>query len=112
MKDKSYRRYPLGEDVGRFLRALRVERRSLNTRESYETVLRRLVLDHRDFDALERFCEPDGYDLLIDFLDRWWGDSRRHDRSTRSRRQELLPLGEEDRPRPVQPRRGNQSPAW
>lgn len=35
MKDKSYRRYPLGEDVGRFLRALRVERRSLNTRESY-----------------------------------------------------------------------------
>jgi site-specific recombinase XerC len=34
MKDKSYRRYPLGEDVGRFLRALRVERRSLNTRES------------------------------------------------------------------------------
>lgn len=75
MKDKSYRRYPLGEEVGRFLRALRVERRSVNTRESYETVLRRLVLDHRDFESLERFCEPDGYDLLIDFLDRHWGDS-------------------------------------
>jgi integrase len=47
----------------------------VNTRESYETVLRRLVLDHRDFDTLERFCEPDGYDLLVDFLDRHWGDS-------------------------------------
>lgn len=65
----------LGEDVGRFLRAPRVERRSVNTRESYETVLRRLVLDHRDFESLERFCESDGYDLLIDFLDRHWGDS-------------------------------------
>ena len=75
VKDKSYRRYPLGEDVGRFLRAPRVERRSVNTRESYETVLRRLVLDHRDFESLERFCESDGYDLLIDFLDRHWGDS-------------------------------------
>jgi integrase len=76
VNDKSYRRYPLGEDVGHFLRALRVERRSVNTRESYETVLRRLVLDHRDFDSLARFCEPGGHDLLIDFLDRWWGDSR------------------------------------
>lgn len=75
MNDKSYRRYALGEDVGRFLRALRVERRSVNTRESYETALRRLVLDHRDFESLERFCESDGYDLLIDFLDRHWGDS-------------------------------------
>lgn len=75
VRDKSYRRFPIGEDVGRFLRSLRVARRSRNTLESYETVLRRLVLDHRDFDTLARFCEDDGYDLLIDFLDRWWGDS-------------------------------------
>jgi site-specific recombinase XerC len=34
------------------------------------------VLDHRDFESTARFCEPDGYDLLIDFLDRHWGDSR------------------------------------
>ena len=75
MKDKTYRRYPLGEDVGHFLRFLRVKRRALNTRESYETVLCRLVLDHLDVDSLDRFCAPDGHDLLIGFLDRHWGDS-------------------------------------
>ena len=75
MKDKTYRRFPIGEDVGRFLRRLRVDGASVNTLESYESVLRRLALDHCDFETLARFCEPDGYDLLYDFLDRHWGDS-------------------------------------
>lgn len=58
------------------MRALRVGRRSQATRESYETVLRRFVLDHLDVDHLSRFCDPNGYDLIVDFLDRHWGDSR------------------------------------
>src|SRR5262245_23103908 len=43
MRDKSYRRFPIGQDVGAFMRSLRVGRRSKNTLESYETVLRLLV---------------------------------------------------------------------
>jgi hypothetical protein len=46
--DKSYRRFPLGEDVGRFLRAKRVEGAKPNTLVTYEHALRPLVLDHRD----------------------------------------------------------------
>jgi integrase/recombinase XerC len=76
MKDKTYRRYPIGQDVGQFLRKLRVDRCSDNTLESYETVLRKLTLDHLDFDSLDGFCGLDGYDLIVDFLDRHWGDSR------------------------------------
>jgi integrase len=75
VRDKSYRRYPIGQDVGHYLRALRVARRSPNTIESYETVLRLLALDHRDFASLERFAEADGVDLLVAFLDKYWGDS-------------------------------------
>ena len=40
MKDKSYRRYPVGQDVGQFMRKLRVDRCSQNTLDAYETVLR------------------------------------------------------------------------
>jgi site-specific recombinase XerC len=72
VKDKSYRRYPLGEEVGRFLRSLRVERRSQATRDSYETTLRRLVLDHRDYESLAQFSTDD----LYAFLDHHWGDSQ------------------------------------
>jgi hypothetical protein len=71
VKDKSYRRYPLGQEVGRFLRSLRVERRAQATRDSYETTLRRLVLDHRDYESLAQFTTDD----LYAFLDRHWGDS-------------------------------------
>jgi site-specific recombinase XerC len=76
MKDKTYRRYPVGQDVGQFMRKLRVDRCSQNTLDAYETVLRRLTLDHMDFQKLDEFCGLDGYDLLVDFLDRHWGDSR------------------------------------
>jgi site-specific recombinase XerD len=71
VKDKSSRRYPVGEEVGRFLRSLRVERRTQSTRDSYGTVLRRLVLDHRDYASLAQFTSDD----LYAFLDRHWGDS-------------------------------------
>ena len=48
VRDKSYRRYELGQEVGRFIRTMRTERKAKATRDSYEFVLRLLVLDHRD----------------------------------------------------------------
>ncbi len=72
--DKSYRKFPLGGEVGRFLRALRVEGKRPNTLRSYESVLQKLVLDHADLE-LHDFEPPRGNDLLLDFLDRRWGDS-------------------------------------
>lgn len=76
VKDKTYQLYPLGMEVARFLRAKRVEGASVNTRDSYETTLRLFTLDHRDLETLERFCEPDGKDLVVAFLDERWGDSQ------------------------------------
>lgn len=75
VKDKSYQLYPLGMEVARFLRAKRIEGCARATQESYETTLRLLTLDHRDFASLESFCEPGGVDLLNDFLANRWGDS-------------------------------------
>lgn len=53
VKDKGYRRFPLGQDVGRFLRTLRVEGKSPNTLLSYETVLAALTIDHADLDLTD-----------------------------------------------------------
>jgi site-specific recombinase XerC len=75
LRDKAYRRYPIGQEVGHFLRTLRVARRSANTLESYETVLRLLTLEHLDLQSLEQFSGPSGVDLLYAFLDKYWGDS-------------------------------------
>jgi integrase/recombinase XerC len=74
MPDKSYRRFPLGEDVGRFLRAKRVEGAKPNTIVTYEHALRLLVLDHRDLNLAE-FGGVGGTDLLYDFLAKWWGEA-------------------------------------
>jgi integrase len=75
VKDKTYRRYPIGQEVGHFLRAKRVGRRTQSTIDAYETVLRLLTLDHRDFDSLEHFNGPEGTDYLYTFLDKYWGDA-------------------------------------
>jgi integrase/recombinase XerC len=72
--DKSYRRFPLGEDVGRYLRAKRVEGAKPNTIVTYEHALRLFVLDHRDL-SLADFGGVGGTDLLYDFLAKWWGDA-------------------------------------
>ena len=74
VKDKRYRRFPIGQEVGAFMRALRVERKALNTRESYESVLRLLTLDYPTLE-LSAFGERGAEDLLIEFLDNRWGDS-------------------------------------
>jgi integrase/recombinase XerC len=73
VRDKSYRRFPLGEDVGRFLRALRVDGRAKNTTDSYEYRLRLLTLDHRDLTLAD--FEVGGTDLLYEFLARHWADA-------------------------------------
>lgn len=84
VKDKSYRRSPVGRDVGRFMRALRWEDKSENTRNSYETTLARLAVDHDDFqDGLAGFCSPVGTEYLREFLDRHWSDAAPATRANR-----------------------------
>lgn len=84
LKDKSYRRSQVGRDVGRFLRALRWEDKSENTRDSYETTLARLAVDHSDFtDGLAGFCTPVGTEYLREFLDRHWADAAPATRANR-----------------------------
>jgi site-specific recombinase XerD len=81
LKDKSYRRCPVGQDVGRFLRALRWADYADNTLTAYEETLSRLAVDHDDFTGVGEFCTPVGKEYLRDFLDRHWGacapDTRR-----------------------------------
>ena len=76
VKDKSYRQFPLGQEVGRFLRYLKVEGKAQATLTSYETVLAALTIDHADLEITD-FQERGGGDLLIDFLDQRWGTSSR-----------------------------------
>lgn len=83
VKDKSYRSSPVGQHVGRFLRALRWEDKSVNTRDSYETTLARLSVDHDDFPGLEGFCTPVGTEYLREFLDRHWAESAPATRANR-----------------------------
>lgn len=74
IKDKSYRQHPVGQDVARFLRALRWADYSEATLLAYEETGARLALDHADFEnGIEDFCTPIGTELLRDFLDRHWG---------------------------------------
>jgi integrase len=69
--DKSYRQYPLGQLVGRYMRAISFEGKAENTRISYEPVLRLFVLFFSDLETLE----PVGLDQLYEFLNHHWSDS-------------------------------------
>lgn len=83
VKDKSYRRSPVGQHVGRFLRAYRWEAKKPSTLDSYETTLARLSVDHDDFPGLEGFCNPVGTEYLREFLDRHWADAAPATRANR-----------------------------
>jgi integrase len=74
MRDKSYRRFPVGQEAGRYLRALRYAGASQETLNSYETVYCRLALRFADFASLEDFVGPVGKEHLREFLDREWGE--------------------------------------
>ena len=76
VRDKSYARSPLGREVRRFIRALAWADHPLTTRDSYETTLARLAIEHDDFpNGFSDFCNPSGPEYLRDFLERNWGDS-------------------------------------
>jgi site-specific recombinase XerD len=75
VKDKSYRRSPVGEEVGRFLRARRWEGLAANSLSAYETVLARFAYRHADFEALSEFCSPLGTEYVREFLETEWGSA-------------------------------------
>jgi integrase/recombinase XerC len=75
LKDKGYRRFPIGQEVGRYLRYLRWSDAAVNTRDTYEIALSRLAVDFADFETLERFAAPDGTELVEEFLERHWGEA-------------------------------------
>jgi site-specific recombinase XerC len=70
MRDKSYRVSPVGEEVGRFLRAIRWADAAENTLLAYETALRLLALDHAHL-SLDEITT----DLVHEFLDRHWSEA-------------------------------------
>lgn len=82
VKDKSYRRFPLGEEAGRFLRSLKWADASPNTLATYEIVLARLTIDHADLE-LRDFEPPLGTERVREFLDRHWGDAAPATRANR-----------------------------
>ena len=74
-KDKAYRAFPLGQEVGRFLRAKRMERGIRpNTVRSYEGVVAKFTLHYPDKEIVE-FAGPDGAAMIIDFLVFYWADA-------------------------------------
>jgi site-specific recombinase XerD len=75
IRNKSYRASPIGQQVGRWLRALRWADASPNTLDSYEGTLARLALEHDEFSGADGFCTPVGTEYIRDFLDRNWGQS-------------------------------------
>src|SRR4051812_26670476 len=75
IKSKAYRASPIGQQVGRWLRALRWADASPNTLDSYEGTLARLALEHDDFAGAAGFSPPVAPEYTRDFLDRHWGQS-------------------------------------
>lgn len=75
VKDKSYRRTPIGQEAARYIRALRWSETRPNTVDSYEGTYARLALDHDDYEGLRDFCSPVGVEYLRAFLSRHWGES-------------------------------------
>lgn len=75
VRDKSYRRTPIGQEAARYLRRLRWTEASPLTIESYEGTYARLALDHDDYSGLADFCTPVGKQYLELFLERHWADA-------------------------------------
>lgn len=83
MRDKSYRRHPVGQEWARYMRTQRWAGQSPHTLDSYEIVGSRLATDHADFHGLEQFASPVGTEYLREFLDRHWGDASTATRAAR-----------------------------
>jgi site-specific recombinase XerD len=78
MKDKHYRVSPIGEEVGRYMRAQRWGGASDNTLRSYEHTLARLALDY----AHKQLADIT-VDDVREFLDEHWGASEPATRAQR-----------------------------
>lgn len=74
VKDKTYRRTPIGQECARYLRRLRWADGHA-TADSYELTYSRLALDHDDYNGLADFCTPLGKQYLEAFLERHWADA-------------------------------------
>lgn len=82
-QDKTYRLSYVGQEAGRFLRAMKWQDLSENTRDSYEVALARLSDDFKRVASLEEFAPPAGTVLVRDFLDKHWGEASAATRSAR-----------------------------
>lgn len=77
MRDTTYRKRPIGRDIGRFLRMMRWSGSPKTTLDAYEGVLSLFAREHADFDSLQEFADRGGHEYLMVFLDRHWGESAR-----------------------------------
>jgi len=82
VRDKSYRRFPVGAEVGRYLRALGWADGAKNTIDTYEIVLRKLAIDHMDLE-LRDFEPPIGTERVAEFLHRHWAEASPPTRANR-----------------------------
>lgn len=75
LKDREYRKSPVGHLVGRYIDGLKLARRAQNTQDSYEQVLAWFSQWFDDVSDLSVFCEASGGDRLEEFIALKWGDS-------------------------------------
>lgn len=84
VRDKSYRRSYIGQQVGRYMRALRWADKATNTLEAYEWPLALLAVEYDDYESLEPFCCESGVEHLRIFLDNHWGEASPATRAQRT----------------------------
>lgn len=72
LRDKGYRKFPMGQRAARYLRANR-KRLSPDSYRDYEGILDKFARDFADVD-IDAFEPPAGTELVELFLDERWGD--------------------------------------
>ena len=72
VKNKAYRGTPIGGEVGRFLRSMKWSDKAKNSIDTYEIVLARLSYDFAHVATLDQITT----EMLRDFLDEHWGESK------------------------------------
>ena len=124
VRDETWKREPLGQDVARFLLYLRNARDVMpRTLEDYESTLARFVAEHAHLELAD-FEGAEGADRVLEFVARRWGDAapgtRRKVLSTfssffawaaRFDRVSANPMSKLDRPRRRRVERHAHSPA-
>jgi integrase len=75
VKDKSYQRTPIGQQVRDFLDVLHDDGKPRTTLDTYERPLAWLALEFEDLPGVAAFCCPEGLRYLRDFRRRRFGDT-------------------------------------